>query len=51
MTEYLYNIHDETAEITETKTGAIIKMPSGNIKTFNNYDAAVNYLYKRGFIF
>lgn len=51
MTEYMYNIDDDCVEITETENGAIIEYPDGHTKTFDNYDKAINYLYRRGWIF
>lgn len=51
MTEYMYNIHGEQTEIIETETGILVKYPDGSEKVFDTYDAAVNYLYRRGWIF
>ena len=51
MTEYMYNVHDEHVVITETENGAIVEYPDGHKKTFNSYDEAINYLYRRGWIF
>lgn len=51
MTEYLYNINDERVRITETENGAIIEYPDEHKQTFDSYDKAINYLYRRGWIF
>lgn len=51
MTEYIYNIYDETAEIITDEFGVVIKMPNGDIKTFCELENAINYLYRRGFIY
>lgn len=51
MSEYMYNINDELAEVIETETGTLIKLPDGNEKIFDTYDDAINFLYRRGWIF
>lgn len=51
MTEYMYNINDEHIKITEMENGVIVEYPNGYTKTFDNYDKAINYLYRRGWIF
>lgn len=51
MEEYMYNINNEHVEIIETETGTLVKYPDGHEKVFDNYDMAVNYLYRRGWIF
>lgn len=51
MTEYMYNINDERVEIMEKENGAIVEYPDGHKKTFNSYDEAINFLYRRGWIF
>lgn len=51
MTEYMYNINDEQVKIIETETGIFVKYPDGCEKVFDTYDDAINYLYRRGWIF
>ena len=51
MEKYLYNVHDEHVIITKKENGAIVEYPDGHKKTFNSYDEAINYLYRRGWIF
>ena len=51
MNEYMYNIDDEHVVITKTENGAIVEYPDGHKKTFDNYDKAINYLYRCGWIF
>ena len=51
MTEYMYNINDEHVIITETESSTIVEYPDGQKKTFDSYDEAINYLYRRGWIF
>ena len=51
MTEYMYNINDEQVAITDTENGAIVEYPDGHKKTFDSYDEATNFLYRRGWIF
>ncbi len=51
MAEYMYNIDDEQVKIMETEAGIIVEYPDGHAKTFDSYDAAINYLYRRGWIF
>lgn len=51
MIEYMYNIDGEHVMIIATETGTLVKYPDGCEKVFNTYNDAINYLYRRGWIF
>lgn len=51
MEEYMYNIDGEYVVITETENETIVEYPDGHKKIFNSYDKAINFLYRRGWIF
>ena len=51
MTDYMYNIDDEVVEVVETETGTLVRYPDGCEKIFDTYSDAINFLYRRGWIF
>lgn len=52
MGDYLYNLYDEGAKVIENEDGtAAVTFPNGKEKTFRNWEAATNILYRNGFRF
>ena len=51
MSEYLYNMYDETVEVFEFPAGTITKFDDGTIKHFSDYETAIKKLFKMGYHF
>ncbi len=49
MSEMLYNIHDETAEVVELPAGTIVKFEDGITKIFLSYEKAIKRLFRMGY--
>lgn len=50
MTDYMYNLYDEEAEIEEVKDKTVIRY-EGYEKVFADYDKAIKYLESLGYRF
>lgn len=51
-TEYLTNMYDETATVTVNEDyTATVKLEDGQTKTFEDFDAAIERLYRMGYRF